>query len=1033
MTSCTRLRVSVLPLCLLAPFLGSCGKKSSTTKEIAPQAAVVPAPPKPAELLDRAFSLADISAHREAASILEDLLTKTPTDPRVWGAFEQEALASGKASFFLDSLSSTEPIGGDAARHYALRASLALAAGRNADAMEAATALVSIDPGAAAAFRARAAEAGAPVDLAALDPKSPTDALVLARMAENPKQRAALLAVASALSGWRPALLRAECALAAGETEKAALEARKVADEEDPWARMAGLEILAQLQSPKVGAAIAMEAAGVASEVHDVNRMASSYAQAVSQDLRAGAPESALDDGKTLLGAHPELGGEARMRIAVPLADAALAAGEVELALDLLVGDQSYLVKDQPALRRSVATSAVEAAYTLCDEDAFKAVIGDLHDAEATAAKGLLAACRGEISSAREKLDPTGLPPHLAVTVATAAATAHLGTKEATAWAQKAVDLADASDDLGARIRSRLELERQVRLAGDARAAEAALANLANLIPTPAVAMEAFVRRSLWGQSVEPPDASSALSPDAPAWRSIVSGTEAPRSGGGMAAWARARQALRAQDAITAATAFSEAVSSLPARRQDRWAPLLAITGGDGPNIDEDLRLATGIGADGAADSILALQEWARFIGMNRLAARTGDDVTRGAPDVPARAFRAAWARESARSVLWLEGTAPWPAEAIDATAKAWTELACVHDLPRAPGLEALRQRFPETAIFSIRLGPTSGEVLLVTPTAVLLTPVSDARSLRAAATAYRTELMRQAASPKGRTSPTAGDRLRSIVIDPGRNEVAGLAKYLIVADSDLLELPWAALPEQSEGRRYLADIRAVGVSPLLSLLLHDHPAPAEGYKPDFLGLGIPDPVEEVQADVVEGRTDAGVPMDVASIRTPGELTSASKLFGGGSSIVKQGGEATLEQYRSASSKARYLDFAGLGPSSDGGLALPDGNLTLGEIRCSGLCAHMAVVGSVADPQVQVARAYAFLESGAETVLVAMWTPPLQTQARYVTRLFDALNRDRSPARALSEARDALGTETSQDVASPDPSIWGGMVLFGPP
>jgi CHAT domain-containing protein len=63
-----------------------------------------------------------------------------------------------------------------------------------------------------------------------------------------------------------------------------------------------------------------------------------------------------------------------------------------------------------------------------------------------------------------------------------------------------------------------------------------------------------------------------------------------------------------------------------------------------------------------------------------------------------------------------------------------------------------------------------------------------------------------------------------------------------------------------------------------------------------------------------------------------------------------------------------------------------------------------------------------------------MWDVPPILRSRYLTSVYDALNRERSPARALAEARESLQTaDLTGESHQNDPSYWGAFLYIGAP
>ena len=151
-----------LPLTLVLSLLG-CSQIQDLLGQSPP-----PPPPvqdvKPVEAPKAAVNATLLQSGKfaEALPELEKALATTPTDDAAWDAVEIAAIRGGQAAALLDRLSVDQAIGGRVDRHQALRAELALVAGRGADALAAARALEPANAGDSAALVVRAIQAGAP-------------------------------------------------------------------------------------------------------------------------------------------------------------------------------------------------------------------------------------------------------------------------------------------------------------------------------------------------------------------------------------------------------------------------------------------------------------------------------------------------------------------------------------------------------------------------------------------------------------------------------------------------------------------------------------------------------------------------------------------------------------------------------------------------------------------------------------------------------------------------------------------------------
>jgi hypothetical protein len=73
------------------------------------------------------------------------------------------------------------------------------------------------------------------------------------------------------------------------------------------------------------------------------------------------------------------------------------------------------------------------------------------------------------------------------------------------------------------------------------------------------------------------------------------------------------------------------------------------------------------------------------------------------------------------------------------------------------------------------------------------------------------------------------------------------------------------------------------------------------------------------------------------------------------------------------------------------------------------------------------------MDAGARWVIVSGWFVPDRTRVKYLSNIFDSMNQERPPVRAMSEGRNALFRDALMGIDLDDPSLWGGLTLFGKP
>jgi CHAT domain-containing protein len=163
------------------------------------------------------------------------------------------------------------------------------------------------------------------------------------------------------------------------------------------------------------------------------------------------------------------------------------------------------------------------------------------------------------------------------------------------------------------------------------------------------------------------------------------------------------------------------------------------------------------------------------------------------------------------------------------------------------------------------------------------------------------------------------------------------------------------------------------------------------------------------------------------------ELETVGRLFVGGVRAMKTGEEATRAAWKESSATARYIHLTDLAQGPDGGFMLADGPLSIAEIRQGTLVADLVVITAIASPEVQMRRARTFLDIGARAVVVSTWDMDPVLKTRFLSSFYESLHQDRTPARALAEARQVLQRDVSLGARRDNPALWGSFMLVGKP
>ncbi len=1005
---------------------------------------------------------AALSGADGAVDTVQELLDEKPEDAALWRLLGYAARATGGEAALVDELQGGEAPGGQAGLQHLLVAELALAAGRAEAAAAAARAAQADHPDAAAALLAEAARAGAA--LSADVPKEPTPADALARYAAAPdKRKAARFAEkAGEVAGWRASLLRARVKRAHGDREGAAAELDAAAAASDPRAKVAALLLKAELAeagelpagedgvAPGIyeAARWTVQALGTAVEDGDGGTFAAQGPAAVRLALRGQQADGAFALTSKLLEGASGDAVEARLLHAT----AALASGH---PVDALAAAKAAREAAEGDATARAAWLEGRAAVALGDVEGLNAAVGALDGARAQALRALSLGLAGAPAAVVGELPASGLSPSDAGLVWLEAG--RLGGPSAIDALGKAVKAADASGDVALLMESRLALESVVRTRDPAAAARLrkALHDAAPPgAPGDALRAELAVRDLLAGAPAD-------LAGDGPlpAWAAVAAGVAASGGSGPVHKWAEARADLRAGK-VSATLRYAEALAHAPLHRQGILSTGTAALGAAGFPVEGDFGMLVAAEPDeGISSAALNVSEAAHRLAAAQADHLQGRDLLAGLSAEQRTTLLSAVARARAQARSWLAAGGDFPQADFDALAAVETELAkdsTFRQLAPAtpPSLSDLRTSMGGAAILSYASGPQQLYGVVVTPTGGRVRDlgsraswVADCRSHRAALAA--------AANSAGKADLSAGDRLRKALLDPFTAELTGIGRYQVVADTSVMSFPVTTFPEQASGLRFLADIRTVSSMPTLgSIRITDGKAPAEKkYRPDFLGLGAPKPVEappEAAAPAEDGAAGEGggaapakepdAMSDEAMLerhrakRTlPVDLVASGRSFGEDFKELHVG-EALLESvWTEKGPTARYVQFSQMDPSADGGFVVADGELTLSEIRATRMQADIVVVTASAPGPVQLQRARAFLDAGAAAVIVLGWDIDEAAQERFFDGYFAAINRDRPAARALGEARESLMRDALMGIDNDDPGLWGSVLLFSAP
>ena len=157
------------------------------------------------------------------------------------------------------------------------------------------------------------------------------------------------------------------------------------------------------------------------------------------------------------------------------------------------------------------------------------------------------------------------------------------------------------------------------------------------------------------------------------------------------------------------------------------------------------------------------------------------------------------------------------------------------------------------------------------------------------------------------------------------------------------------------------------------------------------------------------------------------------RSYAEGSRQLLVGTQARLSSWRAGASTARVIQLSGVQAGPGGGFQLGDGVLDLGSIRDTPMQAELVVITAPAPVEVQLARAHAFLDAGAQTVVVEAWPANDANRRRFINSFYEALNQGRTVPRAVEQGRIAVHNDPLAGKGRQGPSVWGSWLLVGRP
>ncbi len=945
----------MLPLTLALSLLG-CSQIKDLLGQSAPPPPVEQVkpvePPKPKVVITPLLA----GKYAEALPDLEKALAATPTDDAAWDAVEIAAVRGGQAGALLDRLSADQAIGGRVDRHQALRAELALTVGRAADALAAARILEGVNAGDGAALTVRAIQAGAPKP----EGLPPVDEAFLKAATDK---AAPLSPEVEGLTGARAALLRGEIKAERGDATGGLGELDGAAGATGVLATRVATARITWESDPGKGWTTTTTAIEAATKAQDLTGATLLLDAGKVHAYRQWKPQTVVDAAAAARKTAEEFGNlDAAAGFAGVQADALMHLGhpaEAKAAAEVAAAQPGQAARGKWRLALANAM--------LGDARAVAASAAGLPEADAKPIRELASAMNG----GENPLPSAGL------TGDEAAWQALLGAGWVTDTTGAAARAATAARSPDLKLWAQLWTSREPLGEGPG---------------SPQMATENAVRA--WVKDRTPGAVVDSGHPYAAHWRiALAHGTATP-SDGDVAAFARLVSSVEGAFADQAGAEMNDLSSVLPDWRSGPLAPVVVL---DGPRAEELEQVAVTPSRLTDEDALSLRVTWhawrQREADRKRLWTHGVSPVAAGL-GTPER-LTALWeavARQRAAVLAWVAGEGPYPTASAGELDNAAVELRL---LPRKAGtLDDVRAELGRSALLSYVPSHDGGwEALYLTD--------HGYRREHIDATVVKQLNEYLDGLHAGKVSVAAGNELREVLIDPAADLLTGYGNYYVVGPAPLGALPVDALPEQSEGLRYLAAIR------------HTF------YYSNFAAMNPPTFQENDFTTTL-----------LAVVGSAKASEMYRRMFP--DAVVLEGAAATRDAWLKEAPRARFLAFQDLEVAPSGGFLMPAGGaLDLSDIAATPLVARTVAVSTQAEAPVTLARLSTFRAAGAGDFFATGVGSNKIFNEKMTERFWDSTNKRLPVWKALSEPRMQVATELDDTKGPTTPPLWGGLMCQG--
>ena len=517
-------------------------------------------------------------------------------------------------------------------------------------------------------------------------------------------------------------------------------------------------------------------------------------------------------------------------------------------------------------------------------------------------------------------------------------------------------------------------------------------------------------------------------------WSHLSSGSDAKiepttRAEQGLIAWKKIVEAQRVGKSID--TELDELWQNAPLHRVGSLATHTSLDLSDGADTAGIFRAMVNVTGDGQTASSVGLLELSRtvqtnhreaFAGASAISAITSDDR------VPLLG-----ALETVRAgmqAFWMGGGFPG-----DAFTKLGEAEKTVMGIPTKSHMfnetvisgKGIREQM-KTISSVISIFEHNGEYLagVVSPNASDAVVLGSAKGINALAGKHQAALLAGVGNTKINHLP--GNDLRASTLQPLADALTGVGKYLVIVPPAMAKFGFSTLPEQKEGLRFFANTpRDITLATSLDSMWSANQVYSD-YELDMFAISRTTEVENWTASV----TDAGQSALLTNQGFSPEIGLVKVHFSDSAKVLIRD-EATLEAFAKNAPRARYIYLSEVAGTPNGGFQMADGELSLDQIANTDLHAMIVFIGPDANLDNQARRVEAFMQAGAQAVIVQSWAIPANDLRILVENLFMNLKRNDPLIIAMNKTRGKYIKESSKESYENNPGHWGAFTIYSRP